>query len=467
MLEIEARLAIASILTTGRTLEALMELLVFPCEQSLRASGRCFGLIAAGQRSKWVLPLGTPKRAELRSGEPTDAGVPKEPWSEAKLYTYKPHLFPTLTLRASDWVQRYWRLKKTRPEQSGTRLLACKPEILVAEIIRLIRGRRSTFRTEPRHASRTLRALERYLCASLTHQPGGDLASAARITDNTLHISETASHYGQTLLHDPDADGDDFEERRQRLSIVGDFEVDGQRLGGGQTPSTAELKIIIARLQHDIELAVRDSDEFHQTYSRYTAFMVCFGLAHRGEKNQLLPSSEGIDRETGFLAIHDTLRTDQETHTRMVWVPPVIRQQISYYESYLHRRAEDFPEQLRTYMAKAFSTCGLPFVVLTEGDGQIIGTRQIYDQIRATAAGNCSLKLNAGRHWLRSAMLGRCSEETINAFLGHWYLGREPWTYGSTFDPLRYRADLQGCLPGLLADLGFRAIPASGLTNDN
>lgn len=449
--EIEARLAIASILTTGRKLEALFQLRVFPSHQCLKASGRCFGLVVTNSRTKWVLPFGTPRRAALR----------RKGQSETQLYAENPGSFEAFNWRAGEWVRRYWQMKNVLLHQSGTPLLFEDPEVLTPKIAKLLRSRRSRYFTEPRHAARTLEALERFLCASMTHEPGGDLASAARVTDNTSHISDTAMNYGKTAIGDPH--GDDVTEKRQRLSVIGGIQVKGRSIGSAHTPATTDLMSIIEYLLGQLENSPPGSEQFHRSLTQYTTFLVSFGLAHRGEKNQALPSLSAIDPDTGFLSIHDTVRTDKRSHSRMVWVPWVIRDQIRVYESHLRTSLDRFPAKLAAYVTGALDRGELPLFDIRGNDWRRWTTKDVYNTLPIRRRRAAALKLNAGRHWLRSRMLGRCSEETINAFLGHWYLGREPWSFGSTLDPYRYRAELERTLPQLLLDLGFKAVTS----NDN
>lgn len=50
------------------------------------------------------------------------------------------------------------------------------------------------------------------------------------------------------------------------------------------------------------------------------------------------------------------------------------------------------------------------------------------------------LEANFARHMLRSGLVGRVSSEVIDALLGHWEQGREPWSTGSALDPMAVRA---------------------------
>lgn len=59
------------------------------------------------------------------------------------------------------------------------------------------------------------------------------------------------------------------------------------------------------------------------------------------------------------------------------------------------------------------------------------------------------LPWNFNRHHLRSNLVGRVSVEVINAYLGHWEKGSEPWANGSCLDPVAYVHEIHTALDEL------------------
>lgn len=93
------------------------------------------------------------------------------------------------------------------------------------------------------------------------------------------------------------------------------------------------------------------------------------------------------------------------------------------------------------------------YLALTIGP-KILGTK-----LRTTYA----LPFNTSRHYLRSTLLERgCPIEVINAFMGHYERGEEPWGRFSGFSPQVYRDVLNTILVKLLADDGWEAIQGLG-----
>jgi hypothetical protein len=70
-----------------------------------------------------------------------------------------------------------------------------------------------------------------------------------------------------------------------------------------------------------------------------------------------------------------------------------------------------------------------------------------------------ALPFNSSRHYLRSCLLERqCPLEVINAFMGHFERGEEPWGVFSGFSPLAYRDALMDKLVPLLNEDGWEAL---------
>ena len=76
-----------------------------------------------------------------------------------------------------------------------------------------------------------------------------------------------------------------------------------------------------------------------------------------------------------------------------------------------------------------------------------------------------ALPINANRHYLRSTMLARgCPVEVINAFMGHFERGEEPWGKFSGLSPIAYRNALDLFLTPLMRDDGWAPMSGLGVT---
>ena len=64
---------------------------------------------------------------------------------------------------------------------------------------------------------------------------------------------------------------------------------------------------------------------------------------------------------------------------------------------------------------------------------------------------NYRLPMNANRHFLRTNLIAdNCPVEVVDAFLGHWEIGQEPWGRFSGLSPIVYREKLEEHLIPLL-----------------
>ncbi|WP_457848462.1 hypothetical protein, partial [Staphylococcus aureus] len=71
------------------------------------------------------------------------------------------------------------------------------------------------------------------------------------------------------------------------------------------------------------------------------------------------------------------------------------------------------------------------------------GVRKLNTSVASSEAlKRWGLPKNAGRHWLRAKLVGRCSTESLHAFYGHGPVSDGSWDEMSALDPSAYRADL-------------------------
>lgn len=68
---------------------------------------------------------------------------------------------------------------------------------------------------------------------------------------------------------------------------------------------------------------------------------------------------------------------------------------------------------------------------------------------------------NSNRHFLKNQLLNyQCPQEVVEAFLGHWHNGQEPWCSLSGLHPADYRNELQKHLSAILDACGWRFLPS-------
>ncbi|MFD1789228.1 hypothetical protein ACFSC3_16855 [Sphingomonas floccifaciens] len=292
----------------------------------------------------------------------------------------------------------------------------------------------------------------KWLFHRLATMQDGDIALAALVTGHVPITAATVVQY--TMI-----DGADVPIRLARalegFDTVEDIAgVEGPLpLGSRNAPTLNDVRAIVARLTRPLCRDRRGRrSAISDTHNAITLYTALFGLFATGGRpiEPFILDPDRIDPATGFLIVDDKPTMDN-FKTRLVWASDAYRRQLSLYRRHLTMLMERRPDL-------AGAATRSPFLLNAQGQA-IPLTRHA---IRAALAGpDWPYPLNAGRHFLRSALVGRLGSETLHAFLGHWHLGTEPWGAKAGLDPLTYRAELAIILPPLLADAGF--VPMPGL----
>lgn len=219
------------------------------------------------------------------------------------------------------------------------------------------------------------------------------------------------------------------------------------------------VKMAIFALQQDLKSASRyDSftqfSRYHNLLTLYTVLMVAYGVAFRAVVKPFI-ASDLIDPETHLTAIADKVGEDLNK-SRLAWVPPSVLQQIQHYEDHC--------------AAFLSGHGGWSTTTRLEADGELscflIKERQktVLEEVRPTTlkpwlSAYLPLPANAQRRFLRTELRARgCPSESVDALLGHWCLGEEPFGRFSSFPFSDHVSVLKKFLCPLLSELGWRPI---------
>lgn len=180
-----------------------------------------------------------------------------------------------------------------------------------------------------------------------------------------------------------------------------------------------------------------------------------------------LPSLQLVDPRTGaFLVLDKATRkikpqlSDDTAafpanalgDARIVFLPAALRRRIEAYRQHLRmlsaRRDIRIDARLRiSSLADRFDAGKLIWFFALRRLGQGKNAKIIMEPLRPKAVAyrvekhlKLRLETNFARHMLRSGLVGRVSHEVIDALLGHWDQGTEPWATGSALDPMAVRA---------------------------
>lgn len=272
------------------------------------------------------------------------------------------------------------------------------------------------------------------------------LARPHRLGDTQLHYTEAPAavlrrHYAESCRSVCRNAMDELREfdknpvpppRMDEAEII----VDGS-IGCRIRPSDASMVGVARDLASAVDDArfalveTRSIVAFSNLYTAYTIFQLLHLTGLRAVRN-LIPTQAHIDFVNRLLIASD--KDDYTSfNTRLVPLPDVVVLQLKYYLA--HRRTITsrlalLEKEVATALRKEGSKSGIFF--LLDADADTIRPLEatpsvIHDLVRQHSPW-FDLPENCQRSRLRSRLLAQdCPPQWINAFLGHWTRGEEPW----------------------------------------
>jgi hypothetical protein len=446
----EAAFAIAAMLTTGRKLAVLSGLSAYDTEQDMKDAGASIGLIRGGGSPFWCLNAGSPRSQQSRRRR--SKGLERYK-GELPIYFHLP-LAPVAAARFAS-------LPASIPGPNcalfGSDEMALRPAI--KQLLKL----RRAGPVPPRRSSTTVECLERYLAVAITHQSRGDIGAAARFTDSDEVMSRSVIHYGVTHLRSTMWRAREATLILDRRRHSGFLSGCPNHIGSVRAPSWTNVRELVQWLKAQLQTGDATTHERHLAMTCYTVALLCFALGHRG-LGYSLPGSAAVDRSTNFCKVHEKAKADAR-ESRMIWVAPVAVSQMRAYEEHLRSLKHHLGEEAFSELEGQLAAGVLPLFTFAHGKTTRLSIKRVWKWINEqlpTTSGDFYFHENSGRHWLRSELEGMCASETLHAFFGHSQSGTDPWSLGSCFDPLIYRADLETRLDGLLKRADWLARKAPG-----
>ncbi|WP_205479537.1 hypothetical protein [Sphingomonas arenae] len=438
---LEACLMLLSVLSTGRRMGELISLTFRFLAPEYAISAAEPGLIFHDKRWSWWLSSGGPARQIGPQMAEMMVPTSKNVWLSVSDET-------ELVLR--DCLK----ARKIYAHAGAQRLFETDAGTLQARVLALL-NRRMPGEPRVRRSARTIESAERWLMRVIAQDAGGDIAAASLITARHHPLARPMTYYGALPM--PRASNI----HRQALRRLGQpsaaefpSELAGLWVGESFTPKDEAVRTLARRLGRNLRFGGNRFWEAHAGMSAYTVALVAFGLGLRG-RGGVLPSFEAIDRRTGFLQVHDKYRDDPAA-ARLVWVCECARTQLSLYHDHLLAMDRHLPSEARAWLRTSLNSPAAPlFQVTSSGEMQARSLKQVLHSLRSKGWPGHE---NAGRHWLRSKLVGKVSGETLGAFFGHWHHGVQPWGLTSALDPMSYQADLKPVLDPALAWVGWTPI---------
>ena len=234
----------------------------------------------------------------------------------------------------------------------------------------------------------------------------------------------------------------------------GEFGLDGV-VGSDLVIKTNVIRSAIRGLreqcQYDYErLGVQGGlRDLHNSLTNYTLLMLLWLTGYRAVQDPVARVTD-FNFHRGTLIITDKT-SDGNGHSRLVPLCRPLQEQLRIYLAHTER----VRQRLAIIEHRNHPTL---FFYLDEDLNELqVRPKSMEEHLWAY-----TMPLNLNRHWLRGALRQRgvCGSY-VNAFMGHWGVGQEPWGKFSSIDPLDYRETVCEALDSIATELGFDVVTES------
>lgn len=316
-----------------------------------------------------------------------------------------------------------------------------------------------------KHTRLTIDRVSNFLLNAIQHCERADITTAMMITGREAYTGTVPAHYTQQQINRLNIIYTNFWE-----SVLGHTQPPSlQRhdinniTGSVFAPQRDCLITLVEQLYKALEDSMctlksspQDLLPLHNNFTRYVAIMVAYATGIRAVTNPI-PRFSDIDYDTGLFVLRDK-DSEDGYHTRLMWCAPMCAEQLQLYWQHInkvvHKIGSGRPD---FYSGLTYDHNGESEVFFIQADKTPVSvTPQLLHAFNGLP---CSFNLpdNAHRHYLRSTLLERnCPPEVLNAYMGHWSVGEEPWGKYSSLSAYNYRKHLAKHIPIMLNDLGFK-----------
>ena len=324
------------------------------------------------------------------------------------------------------------------------------------------------------HGTRlTATRISGYLLRNLARMPGQDLPSAALFFGYSEKLATTRIHYTHAPL--PRLEDSFRTLCRELLAPLGyaatfprPVNSPTAAVGTPWCPAEETIQDLVRRLIDTVEANRPDPGDthrvaiFHNHYAVYTACFISFATGYRAVRDPSFADGD-IDEATELAFISD--KTDDLGYSnRLVWMPEECLAQIRHYRNHLLALYDRIGPPRPPLFSLIKNHCGpgrpsrLFHLDLDLCQSQLLGPG-LLSKVLARQF-DYHLPPNANRHYLKNYLLkSGCPPEIIEAYLGHWELGLEPWHGLSGLRPSTFRQILQEHLPARLQADGWLPLP--------
>nr|WP_289100243.1 hypothetical protein [uncultured Halomonas sp.] len=450
---------IGLLLTTGRSLESVLDAQVLPMKRKPPSTIDEQSIIVVhGEHAYWVSGILRPESSRQMTGEwPTHMRA-----TQASLRLPIPAFsWQLVEGHASHIVRRVNKRALPLFNNDNRAELENDLKTLISETNRKT-GSRLTVHRLGAHLFNTLNAGDADLtaaCLITARMPSfGQQTSLYYYAPSTYHLEQQYLRAMRAIEQQCSAAAPQSDEIKHTCATASSTISDTpQYVGSKLVPKTTYVKELVATLQQRIKAAKKsvqplDLFSMHNAYVAYTVAMLMFSTAYRSIRDPL-PVWENISLSRRMIVIADKT-DDEQSHARFLPLTSLMVEQLEHYQ---HHRT-GLLGRLEVYLQKAWET---PFMFLNPS-----GTPQEVTPSRLEAHLNWrdTPPLNINRHYLHTQLKEKgFSSEVVDAFMGHWDAGQAPWDNYSTFCPREYCELIAPAIEKLMKEQGWKALKGKAL----
>jgi hypothetical protein len=295
-----------------------------------------------------------------------------------------------------------------------------------------------------------VQAADPAVVAAITGQP--HRLATVRLFYTSPSIGVLQDHYQRAFVALRDKVYDAVGGGKETIRPIAPARNPAHSIGSRLCPTREAVKSMISRLKNDLRSASRYRDRtdfirYHNLYTLYTILSFGYATTCRAIGTPYLPI-EDVDPKTGLASISD--KDDETCHkTRLVWIPEFMREHMAHHNRHHRQLVFQVPRTRRKALRE-------PCFFLDEG---MLPEEVRPGTIEPLLASYLAVPANTHRRFIRTELFeAGCPPEVIDALMGHWQQGEEPFGRFSSFSFATYVTELEKYLLPLLEDLGFNSV---------
>lgn len=285
------------------------------------------------------------------------------------------------------------------------------------------------------------------------HQMVGDPAIASCVTGIHHPLARVRLHYTSPWILDIQ------NHYMNALSSLASLEVPilkphwmaksrNSSVGARLCPSLSAVRSMFTKLKADVTSTAAYSDltgfvEYHNLLTLYSVQFFGYNTACRAIITPYL-RYDSIGSASGLASLSD--KDDDFCHkTRLVWIPESLRHHMQAYEAHLN--------QLKAGRRLTPALQQEPCLFMgSDNEFYLVRPKLLEPLLKRYL----DVEVNTHRRFLRTQLIERgCPPEIVDAFMGHWNCGEEPFGKYSSFSFHVYVVTLRAYLDPLLDEIGL------------